>query len=160
MTQFFSRKASPYLGYNFDVLFLGITRAGFTKVNGLSTKINTSDYPECGIEIKKLIENISFDDITLEKGLTVNQDFNNWAANTVKYVKQGITVPNGLRRELIIILKDRIGNPVKKWSVSKAFPRQYDVGEFNAMTSEVVIETLILACEEQKLIYNLGEVIE
>lgn len=60
-------------------------RLGFTKVDVPSVKITTKSYAEGGSHLfpKKIIESVEYPPIVLERGVTDNLDFHNWATQYI-----------------------------------------------------------------------------
>ena len=55
------------------------------------------------------------------------------------------------RRDVSIALLDEVGNDVKRWKLSRAWPVRYVVSDLNAQGNDVVIESLELAYERMVL---------
>lgn len=147
-----------FRGYKFSVEYQGFTRAGFQKVTGLKSSVEVVEYREGNMpdRMEKFAGMMSYDAITLERGISVDEDFNNWmkkvcdvvngAGNTT--VSSGAQSPdfgdNSYRQNIVIKLHDKTGKPVKQYTLLKAFPSEYVVGDFDATSNDVVISTLTL----------------
>jgi phage tail-like protein len=149
-----------YRGFKFTVTMLApgasfFTQAGFQKVSGLKTSVEVVEYREGNNpdRMEKLIGMLSFDTVTLERGVSNDDDFNNWmkavAADTlqsadVNGVPPGTALDSEVRRDILISLHDKKGKVVKTYKLLKAFPSEYTVGDFDATSNDVVISSLVL----------------
>ncbi len=141
----------PYRNFRFEVEIDGFTHAGFSKVSGLKHSIQVIDYREGGENeiMFKLPGQSTFDPITLERGMSTNEDFVTW-------IEQIFNLDNaagaqgqveGWRKDVVIHLKDKSGSRVKKWTVYNCWPSEKTVGDLDASGNDVLIETLVLQNE-------------
>ena len=147
-----------YRGFKFTVQMSGDSnyfagRTAFQKVSGLKTTVEVVEYREGNNpdRAEKLIGMMSFDAITLERGLSSDDAFNQW----IKAVS-GDTLGNpaadmpaagldkDVRRDLVINLHDKAGKVVKVYKILKAWPSEYSIGDFDATSNDVVISSLVL----------------
>jgi phage tail-like protein len=94
----------------------------------------------------------SYDNIVLERGMSPNDDFKKWREDIVRIAESGNLGPDGLptpdfRRNVIVELYDKGGVKVKEWEVFEAWPAVLEIGDLDAESSDVLIETLELANE-------------
>ena len=135
--------ASPMRGFRFTASFDGLGTSSFKTVSGFSSQVDSSEYREGGfgyLTKRKLPGLVSYDDITLEKGLYSNPVlytfFNDYLeGNNFKPVNATITIYNNA------------GEPAASWSVINAWPLSYKSGDLSAEDSSILIESLTLAHE-------------
>lgn len=145
-----------YRGYKFSVEITGVTfeRVAFQKVSGLKTSVEVVDYREGNMpdRMEKLPGMMTYDAVTLERGLSYDNDFLKWmktvcdlstGGNGDAPVKSGSSF-NEYRKDVTIKLYDKTGTVVKEYTLQKAFPSEYSIGDFDASSNDVVISTLVL----------------
>ena len=145
-----------YRGFKFTVEIDGFDRASFQKVSGLKTSIEVVDYREGNNldRVEKLAGMVTYDTVTLERGLSTDSDFMNWMKKVTNVVGLGgAGVSNsGLkdfgtdsyRQNITINLHNKQGEIVKSYKLMGAFPSEYSIGDFDATSNDVVISTLVL----------------
>jgi phage tail-like protein len=129
-------------------------QAAFQKVSGLKTSVEVVEYREGNNpdRMEKLIGMMSFDAVTLERGISNDDDFNKWmkqvAASTLEgdagNVSGGSALDREVRKDVIIKLHDKKGTAVKEYKLIDAFPSEYTIGDFDATSNDVVISSLVL----------------
>lgn len=131
----------PYGGYNFYVEWNGIIHAGFQEVSGLSSSQNPGEYREGTdpLTMRKLPGLVTYDNITLKRGTTNNDELWKWRENLMK--------GNADRREISIVLLDDTGAEKIRWNLTNCWPTSWSGADFNATADEVAIETLELVHE-------------
>jgi phage tail-like protein len=150
-----------YRGYKFTVQITGFDRAAFQKVTGLKSSVEVVDYREGNMpdRMEKLAGMMTYDTITLERGISYDDDFNAWMKSvgtaSIESSQGGNGVPSQLgvgvdvgagsyRKDVIIKLYDKQGTAVKEYKLIGAFPSEYTVGDFDATSNDVVINSLVL----------------
>lgn len=140
----------PYRNFKFEVESNGFTRAGFSKISGLKQSTEVTDYREGGENEtpRRLPGQTSFDDVTFERGLSVDEDFVKWT-NEIFDVDNvdGIQGNDQFRKDIVIHLKDKSGKRVKKWKLNRAWPKERSYSDLDASSNDVLIETLVLTHE-------------
>lgn len=143
--------ADPYRNFQWEVEIMGFVRAGFSKVSGLKRTTDVTEYREGGdnATVRKLPGQTKFDNITLERGVSWDDDFNTWVQMIMTLDGVGGANPptSGFRRTIVIYMKDKSGVRVKKWTVYRAWPSEKTLGDLDAKSSDVLLETLVLAHE-------------
>jgi phage tail-like protein len=122
----------PYKAYRFLVYFgLSTTPvAGVSKVGGLKRSSDAIDYKEGGNAIiLKGLGRTKYDPITLERGVTHDTDFQDWA-DAAQVLDKGApnTSLKNLRREIQIVLLNEAGQAVHRYIVHRCW-----VSEFQAL---------------------------
>jgi phage tail-like protein len=133
-------RVDPYKNFNFLVEIDGITQAGFSTCDGLSTEVDVIEYREGGdLLVRKLPGLGRVGDVTLKRGITNSNELQTWHRNILNGVPD--------RRNVVVTLLDDQRKPVVRWALSDAFPRKWEGPDLNAKGNEVAIETLTLCCE-------------
>jgi phage tail-like protein len=122
----------PYKSYRFLVYFGTDTTpvAGVSKVGGLKRSSDPIEYKEGGNAIiLKGLGRTKYDAITLERGVTHDSGFQDWA-NAAQVLDKGAPKQSlkNLRREISIELLNEEGQPVHKYIVHRCW-----VSEFQAL---------------------------
>lgn len=144
-----------YRGFKFTVEVGGFTRGSFQKVSGLKTSIEVVDYREGNNldRVEKLAGMVTYDTVTLERGLSTDSDFMKWMKKVTNVVGVAGDVPDGglkdfgagsYRQNITINLHNKQGEIVKSYKLMGAFPSEYSIGDFDATSNDVVISTLVL----------------
>src|SRR5229473_5490494 len=142
----------PYKAYRFLVYFGTSTTpvAGVSKVGGLKRSSDAIDYKEGGNAIiRKGLGRTKYDAITLERGVTHDQDFENWA-NAAQVLDKGSpsTSLKSLRQEIRIDLLNEAGQPVHRYLVHRCWVSEYQaLADMDAGSNAVMIEHIKLENE-------------
>jgi phage tail-like protein len=127
-------------GHQFGVEIESITRARFQQVSGLEITVETTEYNEGGrsspLKIPGLVK---YSDITLRYGVIRDPELYDW----IKAVVDG----DVRRRDGSVVQFDATGTEVYRWNFFDAWPTKLTAGEFNAQTSSVLVDVLVLAHE-------------
>ncbi|HWJ40610.1 MAG TPA: phage tail protein [Candidatus Limnocylindrales bacterium] len=119
----------PYKSFRFLVYFEGSTSpvAGISKVSKLQRSSDSIEYKEGGNAIiRKGLGRTKYEAITLERGLTHDQDFENWA-NAAQVLDKGApsTSLKNLRKEIRIDLLNEAGQPVLRYNIHRCWVSEY-----------------------------------
>lgn len=135
----------PYKTWRFLVYFdqSSTPVAGVSKVMGLKRSSTPIEHPEGGnAVIPKGLGRTKYDPITLERGVTHDTDFEDWA-NAAQKLDKGAasTSLKGLRKELRIELQNEEGQTVLRWIVHRCWVSEYQaVSDMDAGANAVAIE--------------------
>jgi phage tail-like protein len=155
MTKPFSVNTSrfdPYKSFRFLVYFGTSTTpvAGVSKVGMLKRSADVIDYKEGGNPIiLKGLGRTKYEPITLERGVTHDSDFQDWADTTQKLDKgaAGTSLKN-LRREIRIELLNEAGQPVIRYVVHRCWVSEYQaLPDLDAGATAVALEHIKLENE-------------
>jgi phage tail-like protein len=145
-------RTDPYKNFKFRVKWEGKYVAGVSSVSPLRRTTEVISFRE-GSEpslIRKLPGRTSFEPITLERGVTHDTEFEEWA-NRVWRLGAGLGSEVSLanfRRDIIIELLNESGQVVKAYLVYRCWPSEYQaLSQLDANTKEVAIEKLVLENE-------------
>ena len=115
----------PYKNYRFLVYFGTSTTAvaAVSKVTGLKRTSDVIDYNEGGNAIiLKGLGRMKYDPITLERGITFDTDFEDWADAAQKLDKGSPTTSLlNLRKEVRIDLLNEEAQPVHRYTVHRCW---------------------------------------
>lgn len=142
-------EANWYDSYSFDVQIDGITRAAFQKCSGLTATVESIDYAEGGA----LTDNhspgrVSFSDLVLERGETPDTDLYDWFTSVYNpQTGRGAAHESQYKRNCVVRQLDRAGNVVRRWSVVKAWPSEFKLGDWANDSNDKHIESLTLKHE-------------
>ena len=143
----------PATGFHFAVYFHGLLPTpidlNFQSVSGLTVNINTESFKEGGENrfAHELPISLKFEDLKLKRGLKPAP------SPLTKWCEQVFEDFKFRPLNLVIVLMDENHLPLHSWTVVNAFPIKYEIGEFNAETASVVIESLELKYQYFKTIY-------
>lgn len=122
---------------------------GFSECSGLDSSLETFDYLEGGVNdrVHRFPTRFSYGNITLRRGVGLGEGLWLWHQE----FQQG----KGKRRNGFIILQNELKIPIKIWAFSRAMPVKWTGPTFNALTSEISIESLEIVHEKLEL-YSPG----
>jgi len=140
-----------------------ITRAGFSEIQLPKVTVNEMSYRE-NIDNQRFSKGpglAKYEPITLFRGVTENRDMYDWyrlvndevallavAQELSRDSKIGPVQSENFRKDIIIEVLDREGNPVKAWYLFNAWPSGYKGGnDLNASSEEKLVEELTLTYE-------------
>ena len=149
-----------YRGFKFSVTLSGgsfsLTRAAFQKVTGMKSAVEVVEYREGNMpdRMEKMAGMMTYDTITLERGISYDDDFNNWMKLVCDGTQASGTMPassstpdvgvGSYRCDVVVQLHDKQGRAVKKYTLLDAWPSEYTIGDFDATSNDVVISSLVL----------------
>jgi len=147
-----THRFDPYSSFKFRVMWDGRYVAGVSKVSALSKSVEPIEHREGGdpSSVRKSPGQVSFDPITLERGVTHDAEFEQWA-NKVWNFGAALGAEVSLldfRKDLIIELYNEAGQKVLAYKVYRCWPSKYQaLPELDASGSAVAIQTLELQNE-------------
>jgi phage tail-like protein len=118
----------------------------FQKVSGLSTSVEVIEYREGGdsVTTKKFPGQVSYENVTLERGLTTDSDVIDWI-NSV-FDPNNAAADQRLDVNIKVLSKD--GNRTEReFVLQKAFCVSRQIADLDATGNDILIETLELAHE-------------
>lgn len=142
----------PYKAYNFLVYFEKETTpvAGVSKVGGLKRSSDPIEYKEGGNAIiRRGLGRTKYEPITLERGVTHDQDFEKWA-NAAQVLDKGAPSQSlkNLRRQVRIELLNEMGQPVHRYIVHRCWVSEYQaLPDLDAGGNAIAIEHIKLENE-------------
>jgi phage tail-like protein len=137
------------VGHSFGLEFDGVVIKQITEVTGLKMeqdvielKQNTSDGKYA---IKKLPGRPKAGEVTVTRGLTDNNSFEQWVKDS-RFGKM-----SSARRGGAIIVYDYEGIPIKHYKLINAWPKSLEIGSLKAGDTSVLTEKLIITYESMEV---------
>jgi phage tail-like protein len=155
----------PYKTFRFLVYFGGATSpvAAVSKVGGLKRSSDVIEYKQGGDAItRKGIGRTKYEPITLERGVTHDPDFEQWA-NAAQVLDKGSpsTSLKNLRKEVRIDLLNEAGQPVHRYNVHRCWVSDYQaLPDLDGGGNAVAIEHIKLENEGWEHDLTLTEPVE
>jgi phage tail-like protein len=147
-----TNRYDPYKSYRFLVYFGTNTSpvAAVSKVGGLKRSSDAIEYKEGGNSIiLKGLGRTKYDAITLERGITHDSDFQDWA-DAAQVLDKGAPKQSlkNLRREIRIELLNEEGQPVHRYVVHRCWVSEYQaLPDLDAGGNAVALEHIKLENE-------------
>ena len=140
--------------FKFIIEEAGFAVAAFQKASELSVEAAKIEYFEGGaLTPDKAAGRLSFSDVTLERGVTIDRDLYDWGRQVANAAADtGLNEPD-YKRTLDIVQQDRLGNTVRRWRLVDAWPMKFTAGDWDNEADENVIEQVTLT-------YNYFELIQ
>jgi phage tail-like protein len=147
-------RIDPYKNFKFRIVWddegtIGPI-AGVSKVSGLKRTTELVTHRDGGdLSTKRHSPGVSsFEPITLERGITHDPAFENWATKVYSTAGDGAVSLAHFRKDLIIELYNLQGVKVRAWQVFRCWPSEFiAVPELDANANAVAFETLVLQNE-------------
>ncbi len=132
----------PPLGFHFKVEFQGIGNDNdtrFQSVSGLNVEYDTESIKEGGQNHfeHKLPVRSKFSDLVLKRGMLTDSE-------VIRWCKKALFDREITPVQVIVILLNPEHQPLRTWKVNNAWPRKWNVSDFNAGENSIVVETLEL----------------
>lgn len=140
----------PPVGFHFVVRF-GISSQDndtrFQSVSGLSVEYETETINEGGENrfVHEIPVRTSYSNLVLKRGMLVDSDVVKWCVDAFENRSFAPT-------DMQIILLNENHEPLKTWSVVRAWPKRWSVSDFNAEDNSIVVETLELSYRYYKTV--------
>ena len=133
----------PLPKFHFKVVIEGGIEASFSEISGLDVEVEVTEYRKGDSPVFSSIKMpglIKTTDVTLKKGIFTNDIsmftwFNEINMNTIE------------RKTVQIMLLNESGDTEITWTLTNAFPKQIQGTELNSTSSDVAVETMVLAHE-------------
>jgi phage tail-like protein len=147
-----AQRFDPYKNFKFRVKWDGKYVAGVSKVSGLKRTTEVVEHREGGdpSTSRKSPGRVKFEAITLERGVTHDQEFERWASK-VWNLGSGLGAEVSLqdfRKDLIVELYNEAGQLVLAYRVFRAWVSEYQaLPDLDANANAVAIQTIKLENE-------------
>jgi phage tail-like protein len=155
----------PYKSFRFQVYFGGNTApvAGVSKVGGLKRSSDVIEYKQGGDAIiRKGLGRTKYEAITLERGITHDTDFADWA-NAAQVLDTGSPSSSlkNLRKEVRIDLLNEAGFPVHRYFVHRCWVSEFQaLPDLDGAGNAVAIEHIKIEIEGWEHDPSLAEPLE
>lgn len=156
------QRFDPYKNFKFRVKWDGRYVAGISKVSALQRTTEVVEHREGGdpSSVRKSPGQTKYEAITLERGVTHDQDFEKWA-NKVWNFGSGLGSEVSLkdfRKNVIIEVYNEAGQKVIAYNVYRCWVSEYHaLPELDASANAVAIQTLKLENEGWERDYSVVE---
>jgi phage tail-like protein len=147
-----NQRIDPYKNFKFLVFFEGQTDpvAGVSKISPLKRTTEVVSHSEGGdlSTPRHSPGHTKFEPITLERGVTHDPAFEEWA--NLVYSTDGDAAVSlaGYKRNLLIKVNNLQGTPVKAYQVFRAWVSEYTaLAELDANANAVLIESIVIQNE-------------
>jgi phage tail-like protein len=157
-----AQRFDPYKNFKFRVKWDGRYVAGVSKVGALKRTTEVVEHREGGdpSSVRKSPGQTKYEAITLERGVTHDKDFEQWA-NKVWNFASGLGSEVSLadfRKDLIIEMYNEAGQLVKAFQVYRCWVSEYQaLPELDASANAVAIEMMKLENEGWERDYDVVE---
>ncbi len=147
-----THRYDPYKSFKFRVKWEGRYVAGISKVGGLKRSTALFEHDEGGNPVftRKSPARTKYEAIMLERGVTHDTEFEEWASKVWNYGPGG-TSPNGLlrfRKDIIIELLNEAGQVVIAYKVYRCWVSEYQaLPDLDANGNMVAIQHIKLENE-------------
>lgn len=132
----------PQAKFRYKVEIDGLEAGGFSEATGFDASIDVIEYREGDMTAEtpmKIAGLKKYGNITLKQGLTDSRVMYDWLAAGVNGEVQ--------RKTLTLTLLNDTQAPAASWQIINAWPTKYTAPDFNAMASEIAIESIEIAHE-------------
>ena len=145
-----THRFDPYKNFKFRIKWDGRYVAGISKCSALKRSTELVNHREGGDPSTDRISpgRTKFEPITLERGVTHDPDFEDWA-NLVFHTDGDAAMSlRDFRKDMIIELRNLQGNVVKAYKVYRCWVSEYQaLPELDANANAVAIEMMVLQVE-------------
>lgn len=134
----------PFLNFNYMLEIDNLVVGNFHECSGLDSTIDVIEHREGGQNTtpKKIPGQTKYSNLVLKRGVYDEMDLYNWHKATIEGPPDA-----GNRRNGSVILYDRQGKEVARWTFYRAWPTKYSGPSLTAEGNDVAIESLELAHE-------------
>jgi phage tail-like protein len=147
-----THRFDPYKNFKFRIKWDGQYVAAVSKISGLKRTAEVIEFREGGdaSSVRKMPGQAKYEPITLERGLTHDLAFLQWA-NKVWNYGAGFGAESSLkdfRKDITIEIYNEAGQLALAWNVYRCWVSEYTaVPELDSNANAVAIETLVLQNE-------------
>lgn len=145
-----AHRFDPYRNFKFKVKWDGQPVAGLSKCSALKKKTEVVDWREGGdpTHSRKLPGKTSYEPITLEKGVTHDPAFEDWANLVNNFSADAAMSLKNFRKEMIIDVCNLQGAVVLSYVVHRAWVSDYTaLPDLDSNGNAVAIQSIVLQNE-------------
>jgi len=139
----------PYRNFRFKVVWDGKPVAGIGKVGGLSRTTQVIPHTEGGdfSTSRKAPGRTEYGAITLERGVTHDEEFEKWASKAWNYQESGVSLAD-FRKNISIELYNEAGQKVIAYNVYRCWVSEYHaLPDLDSSGNEIAIQSITLENE-------------
>jgi phage tail-like protein len=140
-------RIDPFRTFNFRIEIDGLTVGAFRECSGLTADGNSVEYREgtdVARTVRKLPGLLSYGNITMGRGQTLNRELWTWYTNIVNGQSD--------RRNGTIVLMNEAREDVMRWDVENMWIKKIEAPSFNATSNEVAMEKVEIVHEGLTLV--------
>jgi phage tail-like protein len=145
-----AQRFDPYKNFKFRVKWDGKYVAGMSKASALKRSTDVVEHREGGdpSTSRKSPSIWKFEPITMERGVTHDPEFENWANLVYSVEGDAVISLNKFRKDIIIELLNEQGGVAKSYKVYRCWVSEYQsMPELDANAHAVAIEHIVLQNE-------------
>lgn len=145
-----THRFDPYKNFKFRVVWDGQVVAGISKVSALKHTIEAVSHREGGDpSTPRLSPGLTkFEPITLERGITHDTTFEEWATKAYSNSGDAGMSLKGFRKDMTIELYNLQGVKVRAWQVFRCWVSEFSaVPELDANANAIAFESIVLQNE-------------
>lgn len=145
-----STRFDPYKNFKFRIKWDGRYVAGVSKISALKRSTELVNHREGGDPSTDRISpgRTKFEPITLERGVTHDKDFEQWANKVYNNDGDAAMSLKDFRKDVIIELLNLQGAVAKAYKVYRCWVSEYQaLPEVDSNANAVAIEMMVLQCE-------------
>jgi phage tail-like protein len=157
-----ANRFDPYKNFKFRVKWDGRFVAGVSKVSALKRTTDPIEHREGGdpSTVRKSPGQTKFDPVTLERGVTLDTEFEKWA-NKVWNFGSGLGAEVSLkdfRKDIIIEVYNEAGQVVIAYKIYRCWVSEFTaMPELDASANAVAIQSIVLQHEGWERDYDVAE---
>jgi phage tail-like protein len=145
-----TNRIDPYQNFKFRVIWEGRVVAGISKVSSLKRKTEVVKHREGNdLSTSRLSPGrTEFDPITLERGITFDLEFEQWANLVYNTTGDGAVSLAKFKRDMLINVLNLQGIVVKSYKVSRCWVSEFQaLPDLDANANAIMIEHIVLQNE-------------
>lgn len=145
-----AQRIDPYRGFKFQVIWDGEPVAGVSKVSALKRMTEVVSHREGGdvSTPRHSPGGTKYDPITLERGITFDPAFQDWANLVYSTEGDGAVSLANFRKDIKINLLNLQGTVVRSYNVFRCWVSEYtSLPELDANANAIAFESLVLQNE-------------
>ena len=145
-----TQRIDPYRGFKFQVIWDGTPVAGVSKVSALKRMTEVVSHREGGdvSTPRHSPGSTKYDPITLERGLTFDPAFQDWANLVYSTEGDGAVSLANFRKDIKINLLNLQGTVVRSYNLFRCWVSEYTaLPELDANANSIAFESLVLQNE-------------
>ncbi len=145
-----THRIDPYKNFKFRVNWDGRDVAGISKVSGLKRTTELVEHRDGGdLSGKRKSPGLSnYEPIVLERGISHDPDFEEWANLVHNYQGDGAVSLRNFRKDIVISVYNLSGQKVLSWRVFRCWVSEYQpLPEMDANANATAIETMSVVHE-------------
>ena len=145
-----ANRFDPYKNFKFRVRWDGRVVCGVSKISAIKQSTEPVEHREGGDpnSVRKTPSTWKFEPITLERGVTHDPDFENWASLIWSTEGDAAVSLKNFRKDIIIEILNYQGAAVKSYKIFRCWVSEYQaLPELDANGNAVAIEMMVLQNE-------------